>query len=158
MAGEADREIERVAVIGAGTMGAQIASLAALSGREVALYDAVSVAAERGRDRAVREIIPAVEAARMMDGTAADAIERLRIVESLERAVGKADLVIEAVREDLEHEARRLRRPLPPGTAGCDSGDEQFVTPFRAVGGGRRWTGAVAQHALLRAGLGSLDA
>ncbi|MEA2584657.1 MAG: 3-hydroxybutyryl-CoA dehydrogenase [Thermomicrobiales bacterium] len=102
MGDEQDRVIERVAVIGAGTMGAQIASLAAFSGRAVALFDAVPVAAERGRDRAEREILPAIEAAEMMTGSAAEAMSRLRIAATLEDAVGDVDLVIEAVREDLD--------------------------------------------------------
>jgi 3-hydroxybutyryl-CoA dehydrogenase len=55
-----------------------------------------------GRDRAVREILPAIEAAALMDGTAAAAIERLRIAETLAGAVANAELVIEAVREDLD--------------------------------------------------------
>jgi 3-hydroxybutyryl-CoA dehydrogenase len=99
---EQNRVIERVAVIGAGTMGAQIASLAAFSGRAVALFDAVPVAAERGRDRAEREILPAIEAAEMMTGSAAEAMSRLRIAATLEDAVGDVELVIEAVREDLD--------------------------------------------------------
>src|SRR5215216_4061037 len=96
---ESSRAIERVAVIGAGTMGAQIASLAAISGRTVALFDALPAAAQRGRDRAEREILPAIDAAGMMDGSAADAIGRLRLADSLADAVADADLVIEAVRE-----------------------------------------------------------
>ncbi|MEA2595775.1 MAG: 3-hydroxybutyryl-CoA dehydrogenase [Thermomicrobiales bacterium] len=102
MGDEQNRVIERVAVIGAGTMGAQIASLAAFSGRAVALFDAVPVAAERGRDRAEREILPTIEAAEMMTGSAAETMSRLRIAATLEDAVGDVDLVIEAVREDLD--------------------------------------------------------
>lgn len=83
-------------------MGAQIASLAAMSGREVALYDASLTAAERGFDRALHTILPAVEAANLMKSTAGEAMGRLRIVEPLEAAVRDADLVIEAVREDLD--------------------------------------------------------
>jgi 3-hydroxybutyryl-CoA dehydrogenase len=102
LADEAHRAIKRVAVIGAGTMGAQIASLAAMSGREVALYDVHLTAAERGYDRASRDILPAIEAANLMRGTAAAAMGRLRVVQPLDAAVRDADLVIEAVREDLD--------------------------------------------------------
>lgn len=97
-----ERDIQRVAVIGAGTMGAQIASLAAFSGRSVALYDALPVALERGRERAEREILPAIAAAKMMEGNVEQANARIRAVESLQDAVADADLVIEAVREDLD--------------------------------------------------------
>jgi 3-hydroxybutyryl-CoA dehydrogenase len=96
------RVINRVAVVGAGTMGAQIASLAAFGGRHVALFDAVPNALQRGRERAEREILPAIAAAEMADGDVAGALARLRLAESLQDAVSDADLVIEAVREDLD--------------------------------------------------------
>ncbi len=95
-------EFERVAVIGAGTMGAQIASLAAYSGRSVTLFDAAPDAAQRGRDRAERENLPAIEAAEMMSGSAGEAAERILIAATLGDAVRDADLVIEAVREHLD--------------------------------------------------------
>jgi 3-hydroxybutyryl-CoA dehydrogenase len=97
-----EHAIERVAVIGAGTMGAQIASLAAFSGRAVALYDALPDALRRGHERAEREILPAVAAAKMMDGDVGQALAHIRAAPSLPDAVADADLVIEAVREDLD--------------------------------------------------------
>jgi 3-hydroxybutyryl-CoA dehydrogenase len=95
-------ELPKVAVIGAGTMGAQIASLAAFSGRDVALYDAMQGASERGIARAESEILPAIEASGMFPGTAEEACNRLHVVDSLATAVTDADIVIEAVREHLE--------------------------------------------------------
>jgi 3-hydroxybutyryl-CoA dehydrogenase len=102
LADGSERDIERVAVVGAGTMGAQIASLAAFSGRQVALFDAVPAALQRGRHRAELEILPAIADAAMMDGDAGQALARLRPAASLHDAVDDADLVIEAVREDLD--------------------------------------------------------
>ncbi|MCA9864199.1 MAG: NAD(P)-binding domain-containing protein, partial [Thermomicrobiales bacterium] len=51
-----------VAVIGAGTMGRQIAALIATSGREVAMWDAMPemVAAARERIRQETETLPAL--------------------------------------------------------------------------------------------------
>lgn len=94
--------IQRVAVIGAGTMGAQIASLAAQSGRTVAIYDASTEALRRGLERARTEILPVIEASGMIEGAPAGASDRLQPAGSLAEAVRDADLVIEAVREDLE--------------------------------------------------------
>jgi len=96
------RTINQVAVIGAGTMGAQIASLAAVSGYPVRLFDAIPDALARGRERAEREIIPAILQTGRIPGTAIDALNHLEIAPSLEAAVADADLVIEAVRENLD--------------------------------------------------------
>lgn len=98
--GEEHGDIGRVAVIGAGTMGAQIAAQTAFSGRSVALYDAVPDALERGMHRIQEEILPAIEAAGRLSGSAGEAANRIHAASSLEGAVGGVDLVIEAVRED----------------------------------------------------------
>ena len=60
-------QIDKVAVIGAGTMGAQIASLTALSGYTVALWDATDTALANGMDRAESEIFPKLGARRALD-------------------------------------------------------------------------------------------
>jgi 3-hydroxybutyryl-CoA dehydrogenase len=95
-------DLSRVAVIGAGTMGAQIASLIAFSGRTVSLYDAIPESAQRGLARAHAEILPALAATGRMTGTVQDAAARLSRAGSLEEAVTDTDMVIEAVREHLE--------------------------------------------------------
>jgi 3-hydroxybutyryl-CoA dehydrogenase len=96
-------EIGTVAVIGAGTMGAQIASLTALSGYEVRLWDASDQALAGGMTRAEVEIFPALAAARDigLEETGAG-LGRLRASGSMAEAVESAGLVIEAVREELE--------------------------------------------------------
>ena len=98
-------EITRVAVVGAGTMGWQIAALSAATGYAVALYDAAPGAADRALDRMRREI-PALAADRdplpLAPPDDVDLVaRRIRLAPSLAAAVGDADLVIEAVREDL---------------------------------------------------------
>ena len=95
-------EIGKVAVIGAGTMGAQIASLTALSGRTVRLWDASNSALAGGMDRAEREIFPGLGQTRGVDPVElGSALGRLSPVGSMAEAVDGADLVIEAVREEL---------------------------------------------------------
>lgn len=113
----AAREIDRVAVVGAGTMGAQIAALTALSGREVAIFDALPQAAERGLMRARTEVLPAIASAGVLAGDIGAAAGRLWLAGTLAEAVDDVDLVIEAVREDLDvkrgvfAELSRLARP-----------------------------------------------
>ncbi len=96
------RSIEQVAVIGTGTMGAQIAALTASSGRSVAIFDALSGAAERGLDRIRGDILPGIEGAGLVTDSVGETLNRLRIGTSLEDAVDGVDLVIEAVREEIE--------------------------------------------------------
>jgi 3-hydroxybutyryl-CoA dehydrogenase len=95
-------EIGNVAVIGAGTMGAQIASLTALSGRSVRLWDGSDEALDAGMSRAEREILPNLGTARQIDSVGLGAaLSRLTAAGSMAEAVKGADLVIEAVREEL---------------------------------------------------------
>lgn len=90
--------IERVAVVGAGTMGNGIAHVCALAGVEVALVDSDAAAL----DRAVATIGRNLERQRAKGGIgagdAAAALERIEPVAGLER-IGEAGLVVEAVPE-----------------------------------------------------------
>jgi 3-hydroxybutyryl-CoA dehydrogenase len=92
--------ITRVAVIGAGTMGWQIAARTANSGREVALYDALDGAVDRALGK-MRDDLPAALAEAGKDWDVPGLLGRVRAATSLEDAVSGADLVIEAVREHL---------------------------------------------------------
>lgn len=95
-------EIGTVAVIGAGTMGAQIASLTALSGRQVRLWDAFDPALIAGMQRAEQEILPNLCASRALPlEEAGSAFGRLTATGTLAEALNGAELVIEAVREEL---------------------------------------------------------
>lgn len=95
-------EIRSVAMIGAGTMGWQIAARTANTGRRVALYDAVPGTAARARARMRDELPAAVAQAGAADRwDLAGVTERVRVAESLSEAVEGVDLVIEAVREHL---------------------------------------------------------
>jgi 3-hydroxybutyryl-CoA dehydrogenase len=102
MASEQIRSIQNVAVIGAGTMGAQIAALTAFSDRNVAIFDAMEGAAERGLDRIKREILPGIDQSGLIEGSAEETLQRLRLAPSLEAATEGVDMVIEAVREEIE--------------------------------------------------------
>ncbi len=101
--GQSDSGIERVAVIGAGTMGGQIAARSALAGKEVALYDAVPGAVERARERQRDDILPSIIATGAFPGVTVEvALNRIRSAGSIDDAVDGVQLVIEAVREEIE--------------------------------------------------------
>src|SRR5450759_3606186 len=101
-------ELKRVLVVGAGTMGSQIALQTALSGRyEVTLVDSAPGQLERARTQNRRLLDRSVEKGRLTEAGAAEA----RSAESAIRAIASADLasaaptadlVIEAVIEDFD--------------------------------------------------------
>ena len=95
-------EVERVAVIGAGTMGRGIVHAAALGGFRVTLQDVDSGVLEGALEGIQIEMQKAVERDRIDEGEMRGGLERISPTESLEEAVKEADLVIEAVPEEME--------------------------------------------------------
>ena len=102
-------EIGAVAVVGAGTMGRQIAAVVAASGRGVTIHDADATTLAGAVPRLREEMVslPAAPAYRhhpyrLPTPADPDAVAaRVRAVASLAEAVADADLVIEAVREEI---------------------------------------------------------
>src|SRR5881409_575387 len=93
--------IERVAVIGAGTMGHGIAYAAALGGCRVALTDNRADALARAMER-IRELVAgAVKRGKLTEADGAAVAQRLRADAQLGAAVAGTEVVIEAVAEDL---------------------------------------------------------
>jgi 3-hydroxybutyryl-CoA dehydrogenase len=95
-------EVERVAVVGAGTMGRGIAHAASLGGFRVALQDVGSGVLESALEEIQKEMQRAVERDRLDEGEMREGLRRIATTESLEEAVEEADLVIEAVPEKME--------------------------------------------------------
>jgi len=96
-------EIRNVTVVGAGTMGSQIALQTALAGRyQVTLIDAVPAQLERARAQNQKLLDRSVEKGRLTKERADDALGRITDSGDLDQAAKHADLVIEAVIEDFE--------------------------------------------------------
>jgi len=96
-------ELKRVVVVGAGTMGSQIALQTALSGRyDVGLVDTVAAQLEKASGQNRKLLDRSVEKGRLTADRADAAFARIKTSSSLEAAVGDADLVIEAVIEDFD--------------------------------------------------------
>ena len=94
-------EISTVGVLGAGTMGAGIAQVAAEAGIPVLLHDPVEGATERARARIAGFLRRRVEKGQLSEVDAAAAEARIRVAGRLE-SLAAADVVIEAIPEDLE--------------------------------------------------------
>jgi 3-hydroxybutyryl-CoA dehydrogenase len=93
--------IHTVAVIGAGTLGAQIAAMTAASGRLVRLFDLMPGATDAALIR-LRDMLTPVVAEGKLDWDLDTVLARIVPADSLATAVSDADLVIEAVREEVE--------------------------------------------------------
>jgi 3-hydroxybutyryl-CoA dehydrogenase len=92
--------IERVFVAGAGLMGHGIAQVHAAIGATVTLYEPDLARAEAGRDRIAGNLARSVDRGRLSVEERDATIARVRATDDL-GAVADADLVIEAVFEDL---------------------------------------------------------
>lgn len=102
----------RVAVIGAGSMGAGIAQLAAQSGHEVRLFDMQPGAAQRALERIEADLDAAVKRGRMTPAARDAARARLVAVQALDELAG-CGLAVEAIVEKLEPK-QQLFRQLEP--------------------------------------------
>lgn len=92
-------EINRIAVIGAGQMGAGITQVCAQAGLPVWMHDVSMVVVERGLERIGRQLDRAVAKGKLGVDERDAILGRITPVTSL-RAVADADLVIEAVTEN----------------------------------------------------------
>ncbi|HEX3514408.1 MAG TPA: 3-hydroxyacyl-CoA dehydrogenase family protein [Trebonia sp.] len=94
-------QVTRVAVIGAGIMGAGIAQLAATAGYEVAIFDADQDQLVRARRETEASLAKLVSKGLINDSVSKAALQRLHRCGSVGEAAEGADLVIEAVVERL---------------------------------------------------------
>jgi 3-hydroxybutyryl-CoA dehydrogenase len=95
-------QIQTVAVIGAGTMGRGIAHVAALAGYKTFLEDLLPDALRKAENEIRENLDKAVEMGKVTAADAGAAITRLQFAGSVEEAAREADLVIEAVPEEME--------------------------------------------------------
>ncbi len=114
--------VERIGVVGAGTMGAGIAQIACLGGYETRLHDPVAQALEQGLERLPEALAKGVKRELWSNEDADAAAARLLPARSLADLAG-CDLVIEAAPEDLE-----LKRELFAALTGACGPDTILAT------------------------------
>lgn len=99
-------EVKRITVIGAGTMGRQIAMNTVMNGRkegyQVILADSFPNALESAKDWASEYLIGRVKKARLTQSEADSVALNLNFSGDVDESVKEADIVIEAVIEDLD--------------------------------------------------------
>jgi 3-hydroxybutyryl-CoA dehydrogenase len=94
--------IQRIAVIGAGLMGHGIALEFAAHGFTVTLHDQSAAQLAQAPARIAEGLTRLTDAGRITPETAAETPSRITTTDDLRRAVADADLVIEAVSENLD--------------------------------------------------------
>ena len=95
-------EIRTIAVIGAGIMGRGIAHAAAVGGYRTVLEDILPTTLRKAETEIRAHLDKAVELGKVTQADADEAFGRLEYASSVEQAAREADLVIEAVPEEME--------------------------------------------------------
>lgn len=90
-----------IAVVGAGLMGSGIAQSVAMAKKSVRLYDISEAALEKGIASIQKSLSRFVKAGKLTEQDAQQTLQRIRIGTDLQEVVEGADVVIEAVPEDL---------------------------------------------------------
>jgi 3-hydroxybutyryl-CoA dehydrogenase len=129
-------EIKTIAVIGAGIMGRGIAHVAALGGYRTILEDLLPNALRRAESEIRNNLDKAVELGKVSSGDAQAAVGRLEYASSVEDAAREADLVIEAVPEELESKVEiftLLDKVCRPGTVLASNTSSLSITEIAGV-------------------------
>ncbi|WP_245871792.1 3-hydroxybutyryl-CoA dehydrogenase [Sediminicola luteus] len=93
-------EFKHITVIGAGTMGNGIAHVFAQSGYEVVLMDLAQEALDKGVATITRNLDRMIAKERISETDKTETLARISVQTDLEKAVSKADLVVEAATEN----------------------------------------------------------
>ena len=100
------REIEKITVIGAGTMGSGIAQVAALAGFTTTLFDLDQSALEGALGKIRASLDKGLQRGKLTEADRDGALSRLAFVADFSESLDGANLVIEAVVEDLDVKRR----------------------------------------------------
>ena len=113
------KDVKRVAVFGAGTMGPGLALVFASAGHDVSLYSRKVETLERALDTARANLATLVEHGTLREATAESALARIRPTQSVQEAGKSADFVMESIAESREAKAalyKELDAVCPEGT------------------------------------------
>jgi len=127
---------ERVAVIGAGTMGHGIAHAAVVAGYDTTMYDVSQQALDRGEAAIGAILDKGVELGKVSAADRNAAKARLRSTTDLSAAVRTSDFIIEAAPEKIELKLTLLRdieKSAPPGVVVASNTSSLSVTEMGAA-------------------------
>lgn len=129
-------EIKTIAVIGAGIMGRGIAHAAALGGYRTVLEDLIPAALRKAESDIRANLDKSVELKKVSPADADAAFKRVEYAGSVEEAARDADLVIEAVPEEMESKIEiftLLDKICRPGTLLASNTSSLSITEIASV-------------------------
>lgn len=128
--------MERISVIGAGQMGSGIAQVCAQAGYQVMLLDTEEAFVERGINGIASNLERQVQKGRLSIEGKKEVLARITPTTEMKKAAENADLVIEAVVENMEVKAdvfRRLDELCPKHTILASNTSSLPITEIAAV-------------------------
>lgn len=128
--------VKTIAVIGAGVVGRGIAHLAALGDYRTILEDILPAALRKAETEIRANLDKAVNLKHLSSGDASAALLRLEYAGSVEEAARKADLVIEAVPDEMESKIEiftLLDKICRPGTILASNTSSMSITEIASV-------------------------
>ena len=129
-------DVETIAVIGAGTMGRGIAYAAALGGYRTILEDISAPVLEQALAYIRETLAEGVSRGKITPEQKEQALARLETARAVEEACREADMVIEAVPEDMELKIEvftLLDKFAPPGAIFASNTSSLSITEMAAV-------------------------
>jgi len=130
------RPVHTIAVIGAGTMGRGIAHAAAVGGFRTILEDILPASLRRAEVEIRSNLEKGVELGKLTRGDADRAFENIEFASTIEEAARVADLVIEAVPEEMESKLEiftLLDKVCKPGTVIASNTSSLSITEIASV-------------------------
>ncbi len=128
--------VEKVAVIGSGLMGRGIAHVAALGGYQTTMVDVSTEILEKAMGNIRKEMEKGVSIGKLAADAKDAALGRLVVETNLEEAAQDADLVIEAIPEDMKLKAEtftRLDQSAPASAILATNTSSLSITEMAAV-------------------------
>jgi len=128
--------VEKVAVIGSGLMGRGIAHVAALGGYQTTMVDVSTEILEKAMGNIRREMEKGVSIGKLAADAKDAALGRLVVGTNLEEAAQDADLMIEAIPEDMKLKAEtftRLDQAAPASAILASNTSSLSITEMAAV-------------------------
>lgn len=129
-------DVKTVVVIGAGIMGRGIAHVAALGGFGTILNDISAELLQKAKSRIGQDLQKGVELGKVSGEAMGVTLDRLQLEVDIERAAEKADLVIEAVSEDIHLKLEvfaRLDRACPTHAVFASNTSALSITEMAAA-------------------------